>query len=69
MLSFLPKEPQEIMEELRVKLKARRKSMSYTQTECATRSGVSNLPITSVNLGSLSWSLVSSWELLWVYFI
>jgi len=41
MLSFLPKESQEIMEELRVKFKAWCKSMSYTQTECATRSGVS----------------------------
>jgi len=29
------------MEELRVKFKARRKSMGYTQTECATRSGLS----------------------------
>ncbi|HQS78617.1 MAG TPA: XRE family transcriptional regulator, partial [Sulfurovum sp.] len=29
------------MEELRVKFKQRRTSMGYTQTECATRSGVS----------------------------
>jgi len=29
------------MEELRVKFKERRKSMGYTQTDCATRSGVS----------------------------
>jgi len=41
MLSFLPKNPQDIREELRVKFKERRKSMGYTQTECATRSGVS----------------------------
>ncbi len=41
MLSFLPKNPQDVMEELRVKFKARRTSMGYTQTECATRSGVS----------------------------
>jgi len=41
MLSFLPKKPQDIMEELRVKFKERRKSIGYTQTECATRSGVS----------------------------
>jgi len=41
MLSFLAKEPQDIMAELRVKFKERGKSMGYTQTECATRSGVS----------------------------
>ena len=41
MLSFLPKNPQDIMEELRTKFKERRKIMGYTQTECATRSGVS----------------------------
>ena len=41
MLSFLPKTPQDITEELRTKFKERRKSMGYTQTECATRSGVS----------------------------
>lgn len=41
MLSFLPKNPQDVMEELRVKFKQRRTSMGYTQTECATRSGVS----------------------------
>ena len=41
MLSFLPKKPQDIMQELRVKFKERRKSIGYTQTECAARSGVS----------------------------
>ena len=41
MLSFLPKNPQDVMEELRVKFKARRMSIGYTQMECATRSGVS----------------------------
>ena len=41
MLSFLPKNPQDVMEQLRVKLKARRMSIGYTQMECATRSGVS----------------------------
>ena len=41
MLSFLPKNPQDIMEELRVKFKERRMRMGYTQMECATRSGVS----------------------------
>ena len=41
MLSFLPKHLQDIMEELRMKFKERRKSMGYTQTECATRLGVS----------------------------
>ena len=41
MLSFLPKNPKNIMDELRAKFKERRKVMGYTQTECATRSGVS----------------------------
>ena len=41
MLSFLPKNPQDVMEELRVKFKVRRMSIGYTQKECATRSGVS----------------------------
>ena len=41
MLSFLPKNPQDVMEELRVKFKERRMRMGYTQMECATRSGVS----------------------------
>ena len=41
MLSFLPKNPQDVMEELRVKFKERRMSIGYTQMECATRSGVS----------------------------
>jgi len=41
MLSFLPKTPHDITEELRAKFKARRKSLNYTQNELATRSGVS----------------------------
>ncbi len=41
MLSFLPKNPQDVMEELRVKFKEKRLSIGYTQKECATRSGVS----------------------------
>ena len=41
MLSFLPKNPQDVMEELRVKFKVRRVSLSYTQQELSTRSGVS----------------------------
>ena len=41
MLSFLPKNPQDVMEELRVKFKARRVSLGYTQQELSTRSGVS----------------------------
>ncbi len=41
MLSFLPKNSQDTMEELRAKFKKRRKSIGYTQTECASRSGVS----------------------------
>jgi transcriptional regulator with XRE-family HTH domain len=41
MLSFLPKTPTDVMHELSAKFKARRKSLGYTQTELATRSGVS----------------------------
>lgn len=41
MLSFLPKIPHDITEELRAKFKARRKSLNYTQDELATCSGVS----------------------------
>jgi len=41
MLSFLPKTPTDIMQELQSKFKQRRKSLDYTQTELATRSGVS----------------------------
>ena len=41
MLSFLPKNPQDVMEELRTRFKEKRIAMSYTQKECATRSGVS----------------------------
>ncbi len=41
MLSFLPKTPTDIMQELQVKFKERRKSLGYTQPELATRSGVS----------------------------
>jgi len=41
MLSFLPKTPIDIIQELQTKFKERRKSLGYTQTELATRSGVS----------------------------
>jgi len=41
MLSFLPKTPIEIMQELKTKFKEKRKSFGYTQNELATRSGVS----------------------------
>jgi len=41
MLSFLPKKPIEIMQELKAKFRERRKSLRYTQNELATRSGVS----------------------------
>jgi len=41
MLSFLPKNPNDISEELRVKFKAKRKSLHYTQDELSSRSGVS----------------------------
>ena len=41
MLSFLPKTPTDIMQELQTKFKERRKSLGHTQNELATRSGVS----------------------------
>jgi len=41
MLSFLPKTPNDMMEELKIKFKKRRKEQGYTQKELATRSGVS----------------------------
>ncbi len=41
MLSFLPRNPQDVMEELRTKFKEKRMSIGYTQNECAKRSGVS----------------------------
>ena len=41
MLSFLPKTPIDMMHELQDKFKERRKSLGLTQTELATRSGVS----------------------------
>jgi len=41
MLSFLPKTPTDIIQELQGKFKERRKSLGYTQNELATRSGVS----------------------------
>ncbi len=41
MLSFLPKNPIDIMQELQVKFKERRRTLGYTQKELSTRSGVS----------------------------
>jgi len=41
MLSFLPKNSSDIMQELKVKFKKRRRTLGYTQSELATRSGVS----------------------------
>ncbi len=41
MLSFLPKNPNDIMLELQVKFKERRRTIGYTQNELAMRSGVS----------------------------
>jgi len=41
MLSFLPKTPNEIMDELRVKFKIKRKNLKITQKELAIRSSVS----------------------------
>ncbi len=41
MLSFLPKNPSELQESLKAKFKAKRKAMKITQSQLATRSGVS----------------------------
>ena len=41
MLSFLPKTPIEIMQELKAKFREQRKALGYTQNELATRSMVS----------------------------
>ena len=41
MLSILPKNPKDIMQELKEKFKARRLAIGYTQKELSTRSGVS----------------------------
>ena len=41
MLSFLPKSPNDIMQELKIKLKKKRKQLRLTQQDLATRSGVS----------------------------
>ena len=41
MLSFLPKTPNEVMEELKTKFTIRRKKLKITQKELANRSGVS----------------------------
>jgi len=41
MLSFLPKTPSEIQDELKTKLRARRKALKITQEELAKKSGVS----------------------------
>ena len=41
MLSFLPKNSSDIMQELRAKFRQRRKDLGYTQKELSIRSGVS----------------------------
>ena len=41
MLSFLPKNPSETMQELRSRFRERRRSLGYTQKELSERSGVS----------------------------
>ena len=41
MLSFLPKTPIEVMNDIKERCKARRKALKYTQQELASRSGVS----------------------------
>lgn len=41
MLSFLPKNSNDVMQELKGKFKAQRKRLGYTQQELANRSGVS----------------------------
>ncbi|NKQ40234.1 MAG: helix-turn-helix transcriptional regulator [Sulfurovum sp.] len=41
MLSFLPKSPSEIQDELKAKFKAKRKALKLTQEQLAIKSGVS----------------------------
>lgn len=41
MLSFLPKTPHNIMQELRTKFRQRRRLLGYSQKKLSTRSGVS----------------------------
>ena len=41
MLSFLPPTPQEVMQNLKIKFRQRRKELKYTQKELSERSGVS----------------------------
>jgi len=41
MLSFLPKTPMDVMQEIKTRFKARRKQLGLTQTDLAARSGVS----------------------------
>ncbi len=41
MLSFLPPTPSEMMETLKTNFRQRRKALGYTQSELATRAGVS----------------------------
>lgn len=41
MLSFLPKNPQDLMQLLRQRFKARRVALKYTQKELSTHAGVS----------------------------
>jgi transcriptional regulator with XRE-family HTH domain len=41
MLSFLPKTPMDVMQEIKTRFKARRKHLRLTQTDLAARSGVS----------------------------
>ncbi len=41
MLSFLPKTPSQMQEELKVKFRAKRKALKLTQEELAIKSGVS----------------------------
>jgi len=41
MLSFLPKTPNDVMQELSTRFRTRRKTLGFSQKELATRSGVS----------------------------
>lgn len=41
MLSFLPKTPRDVMQELKDRFKTKRVTLSYTQKELSARSGVS----------------------------
>ena len=57
MLSFLPKTPNELQQDLKAKFKQKRKSLKITQQELANKSAVSLVALNALNkLGKYHWS-------------